>query len=235
MKTITLAAAIMLAGATAAGAADLGRGSSTGSIKDVPSTQAWTGPYIGIHGGYALSSHEANIDVNGTNVFDLNGLSGRGGTVGVIVGYDHVVIPQLLIGAYGEYNITDLDTTLTVGPKASMFDGRLHQGDTWVIGGRIGTFVRGTLVFLNAGYAHSDFTASAVGLGSLTKEADGVVVGGGVELPLGAGWFANVKYDHTFYQDVKWGDVTFGENTASISSTPDVDRIMLGVSWKFAR
>jgi outer membrane immunogenic protein len=195
-----------------------------------PAAQGWTGPYIGVHGGYSLSSHEVNLDAGGVNVFDLNGLGGNGETVGVIVGYDHLILPQLLIGAYGEYNFTNSETSLSV--MNSAYSAALKQGDMWVIGGRVGTFVRGTLVFLNAGYAHTDYELSAsFASHSLTKDYDGVLVGGGVELPIGAGFFATAKYDHTFFRDVTWDKTESG----SITDTPDVDRIMIGLSWKLGR
>lgn len=230
-KLAALTAAILLGGTAMASATDL---TGRASVKDGASTATgWTGPYIGAQGGYSITNHDVSLDVPGGNLFNLDGLSGHGGTVGVVIGYDHLVLPQLLIGAYGEYNFTNSETTLNALHGA--FDGRVSQGDMYVFGGRIGTFVRGTLVYVNAGYAHTDFTAAGsyntVSLGSLTKNADGALVGGGVEVPLGAGLFVTAKYDHTFFNDITWGK----NNTYSLVDAADLDRVQVGVSWKIGR
>jgi outer membrane immunogenic protein len=240
---MTIAAAILLAGSAAAGAADLTR-NSTASIKDGPSTAAtgWTGPYIGVHGGYTMMNHDMDLaaKVDGEDAGRLaTERAGNGGTIGVIAGYDHVLATRLMVGVYVEYDVTNSESA-TSGAVSGYGSGtgRLSQGDMFVLGGRIGTFVNGALVFVNAGYAHTEFT-NAVSVGgdhhSITEAADGVLVGGGVEMPLGAGWFATAKYDHTFFDGQTWMNESVGDATATVTGTPDVDRVMVGLSWKFGR
>jgi outer membrane immunogenic protein len=113
MKTISIAAAILLAGTTVASATDLTRNGSA-SIKDAPGTAvSWEGSYIGGQVGYA--------DFGGEGVIG-----------GVHAGYDF----QRGIIVFGPYASVNWS-----GAEIKAPNGVVDKGIDWSIGGRAGVLV----------------------------------------------------------------------------------------------
>lgn len=178
MKTITLAAAILMAGATAAGAADLSRGSSAGSIKDAPGTSVtWEGAYIGAQVGFA-SFGDADI-------------SGDGAIGGIHGGYDF----QRSIVVFGPYASVNWSNAELKTP-----DSTVEKGLDWSIGGRAGVLVSPRiLAYGKVGFTQTEYKGSGK-----TETMNGVEFGPGVEFNVAPGLFVGGEY---LRREVREGDV----------------------------
>jgi hypothetical protein len=157
---------------------------------------SWTGCYVG-----GVGSYNALVEDGGGD-----GVEGPG--IAATVGCD-IEREKLVLGAWGEYGLRRSDTG-TGGDEADA------QG--WAAGGRIGYLVhQHTLLYALAGW--TDLTLSEDGWPDV--DASGVLVGGGMEVPLGGGFFARGEYQYLMLEADDYGD------EANLHSG------RLGLVWKF--
>jgi outer membrane immunogenic protein len=178
MRTITLAAAILLAGATAATAADLGRGSSTGSMKDAPGTSvSWEGAYAGAQAGYAS--------------FGASDVDGDGVIGGLNAGYDFQR-GVLVFGPYASVNWSNAELTS---------ESVVQKGIDWSVGGRAGVLVSPRiLAYGKAGFTQTEYDIKGGG----SDVMQGVEFGPGVEFSVAPGLFIGAEY---LRREIHDGDV----------------------------
>jgi len=189
----TLAAVLGFGGA--ASAADV---YSAGGYKDAPvAVNTWTGFYIGVGGGYGSDNHDLKLTEEfgrKSNAAELDGLGGEGGFGTVEGGYDYQIGSKFVIGVFVSYDFADIETNLTAGNLATT---TIKLTDSWAIGGRAGYLVHpDTLVYVLGGYSQASFDAPSL---FKNTDADGYVVGAGVETQLGGGFYGKLEYRYADY------------------------------------
>lgn len=207
MKPFLIALAL-LAGYGSASAADL-KGDKDRVAVEYPEAAPkinWTGLYVGVQGGYGNANHHADVGFTGAkspwdSIVNLDGLNGHGFIGGGRVGFDFVR-GAFLVGAFGDYNFSNIKTELTVLDE---LDGSLEKQDEWTAGVRAGFLINSrTLIYGLVGYTETSYEASAVGEGSVEQDFQGWRVGGGLETAIAPNVFLGLEYTHTFYDEEDW-------------------------------
>lgn len=221
MKRLTVAAVALAAFASPALAADP-------VVMDPPPIPAqapaapmftWTGPYIGVFGGYGLGRSSATNDPtagNGDGFDDGNlaltlGLSPRGVLGGLTLGYNQQA-GTFVIGAEatGGYLALGDAFSLFVGdtPNGVLDDDEGTVGYGWyaTLTGRVGVAIDRTLLFATAGgiitqygATYGDLDAGATDPTDTTTLGGpqlGYLVGGGAEFAFDANWTAKLEYNY---------------------------------------
>lgn len=213
-----------------------------GSTKDGPSpvyaekAPIWSGIYVGIHGGYGNANHEVALDFDyekgdSFELFGLDGINSRGGLLGVNVGADWQV-NRFVVGPLAGYTFTGMESELRIANSA--IKGKLEKQDEWYVGARGGYLINPqVLAYIGAAFVQTEYEASASiggrGIGSISKDYDGIKVLAGLEAALGGGWYLKGEYQHDFYDTVTW----FDDDGVKISDDLDEDKVLVGVSYKF--
>jgi outer membrane immunogenic protein len=186
---------------------DHGDGATAAAIDTTPNAvTSWTGGYVGVGTGYSAANNEVDLSVPPGDDFLTVGIDGfghQGGFIALSAGYDYQIRPQVVIGAFVDFDMLNLkhqdSLNFSLGDPAFFeLDGSLTGKirDMVMIGGRIGYLASpDTLLFGSFGYANADFSDVRIGasvndfpLGSLTlvdgKRYSGYFLGGGVETRL---------------------------------------------------
>ena len=98
-------------------------------------TFSWTGCYIGAGGGYGMFNQDATLLDNGIPETLKTTYGGRGWFGTVQVGCDYQVGPNIVIGAFGDYDFSGIKGDINVGED---FFGREKLKSSWAVGGRLG-------------------------------------------------------------------------------------------------
>ena len=170
------------------------------------------------------------ISNNGRDAFNDTAAGSFGALWGGLhAGYDHLLLPHVLLGAEGDISFPDfledgllgssatlsekLDFVSTLRARAGYTDGR------WLV------YATGGFAWGQARYAESPADGA---VNSLLRERIGWTVGAGAELMLAPGWSLRLEYlfDHLGPAS---GDFSSG---ARVASAPvDLNEVRLGVSW----
>lgn len=183
------------------------------------SANDWEGISLGVGGGYGMTKNDLNlgtgpaissfIDAN----IGINGFGGSGGFATLSAGYDHVLFGPLVVGAFIDYDFSDISTNIGAGSELGEIDANIKFKieNQLSIGGRIGYLIAPTTMFFSTfGYAHaesSDIKANLnigggsgggtlAGVGSF----DGYFLGGGVETLISNGFSIKAEYRYTSLQ-----------------------------------
>ncbi len=174
-----VAAAVLLASIPVAHAADL---RVKAPIAPPAPVESWTGPYLGIHGGWAWSDGLATAVSVSTAAIPLppgaffNPLSfevgGNGGIVGGQFGYNWQVAPTFVVGVEGDMSASWLRGSQTMITSSSGFGGPpvagigsafMSQKIDWLasLRGRLGYVAGPGLLYLTGGVAFAEIKDSA--------------------------------------------------------------------------
>lgn len=176
----------------------------------------WEGISLGIGGGYGMAKNDFDlgtgpaissfIDAN----LGINGFGGSGGFLTLSAGYDHVLFGPWVVGAFIDYDFSDIDTKIGAGSELGDLNASVNFKieNQLSIGGRLGYLVAPTTLFFSTfGYAHaesSNITASLniggdSGGGTLASVGsfDGYFLGGGVETLISNGFSIKAEYRYT--------------------------------------
>lgn len=175
----------------------------------VASAQGFTGPFVGVQGGWEENSVRNPNTAVGTTPLTQ---SSDTGTLGVFMGYDKEVYPRIVVGGQAEVNFpvssrfgNDL---ASITPKRSV-DLSLRAG--YLVTPKTLVYARGgysnALVGANAGFIHG------------SDDRDGWLVGGGVERKLTDKVSARLEYR---YSD-------FSESAGKF----DRHQILIGAAYRF--
>lgn len=179
----------------------------------------WEGLSFGIGGGYGMTKNNLGIGTGPaiSSFVDANlgidGFGGAGGFFTLGAGYDHVLFGPLIVGAFIDYDFSDIDTNIGAGSQLGNFDANINFKieNQLSVGGRLGYLIApSTLFFSTFGYAHaesSDITArlssggSSIG-GTLASVGsfNGYFLGGGVETLISNGFSIKAEYRYTSLQ-----------------------------------
>src|SRR5262245_31077504 len=189
MKRLILgvAAALMLSAGQAAADGLPSRGGVRGEGPPEVGTWNWTGFYLGVGIGGAVTE----IDALGQNG-DGEGILGT-----VIVGYDRQFGPGLVAGVFADFDFSDISTRVGADDVDQVY--------SWSIGARLGGLITPkTLLYGTAGYTQTELE------GGLDGTADGYFVGAGLEHVLRDNWTSKFEYRYSEFE----ADVVSGGNDA---------------------
>lgn len=198
MKSVLVAsvAALALAGGiVSASAADIQQRSMPAKAPAyVAPVYTWTGPYIGISGGYGWGSS----DFSGGGSLDPDG-----GLFGATLGYNWQM-GALVTGIEGDISWSGLKDsgTCTLGPCS------VENNWLGTVRGRLGYNAGRWMPYITGGLAVGDIDARISGVGSSDKTKAGWTLGGGVEAQIAGPWSAKVEY---LYVDLGNGDSIGGQ------------------------
>jgi outer membrane immunogenic protein len=220
MRSLLLASAAILSLSGAAYAAD--------AVDQIPAAPAaveevqvftWSGPYVGMHGGYGWS--DSSFDVGGGPSLDADL---NGGLLGAFVGYNYQFSNNWVVGieADVEHNWNEED----IGGGA---DARTEwQGS---VRARVGYAFDQTLVYATGGWAGARGEISVPGFGSEKEMLNGYTVGAGIEHAFTDMIFARVEYRYTDFSDKTFDFSGAGGGTIDADIKQHAIRVGLGVKF----
>jgi outer membrane immunogenic protein len=171
MKKILAVVVVMLAAVPPALAADM-RIVPTPGPYVVPPPPGWTGPYVGINGGYQFGKVE-NLPLKPSGV--LGGIQG---------GYNWQS-GQFVLGADADLQLSTADDTFAPYQFSNPWFGTVR--------GRVGWAFNNILVYGTGGLAYDRTRLNFAGLTESHTDA-GWAAGGGVEVGLTPHWSAKAEY-----------------------------------------
>jgi outer membrane immunogenic protein len=212
MKSVlfaSVAALALSAGLVSANAADIQqRQMVTKAPAYVAPVYTWTGPYIGISGGYGWG----NSDFSG----GLGGVDPAGGLFGATLGYNWQM-GTLVTGIEGDISWSGLRDSAA----------GLRTENNWLgtVRGRLGYNAGRWMPYITGGLAVGDIDSRIAGVGSSDKTKAGWTIGGGVEAQIAGPWSAKVEY---LYADL-------GDGGSIAGSRPDftTNIVRAGLNYRF--
>lgn len=247
MRRAMIAAFAALAGmSTTAYAADMY--SKGGSLKDAPEAyeapKTWTGFYIGV--GVGAGASVTDLSVNGpshgdsefaivqvaedhkydtTELFGLDGIGGEGAFGTVQIGYDRQLSSRFVIGAFLDYDFSNISTE--VRAFGGEFKADVDLDHMWSIGARAGWLTSpDTMVYALVAYTQGEYDLSDLGGGDL--DVHGWSVGAGIETRLADNWTLKGEYRFTQFDEETL--VEFGP--FSIDAEPSVHTARVVLSYR---
>ncbi|AGK58876.1 hypothetical protein HYPDE_36023 [Hyphomicrobium denitrificans 1NES1] len=187
----------------------------------------WEGFSLGVGGGYGMANTRLSESVS-VSEFDgflagvVDGMPSSGGFFTLSAGYDHALFGTLVVGAFVDYDFSNIDSGI---------------GNQLSVGGRLGYLVAPTTLFFSTfGYAHADGSDTASGFEGLpiaTGSFDGYFVGTGIETLIGGGFSVKAEYRYTSFQSEvqKFGAEPFG--SISFSTKPEIQSARLSLNYRF--
>jgi opacity protein-like surface antigen len=147
--------------------------------------------------GLLVCAGEGDTVIAGQNkeIESIDGLNSSGITGGAQIGVDKQ-FGRFVIGAFGSYDLSSMDTTGSDGPDDFTL---IEKGDEWSVGARAGFLLHPrVLAYALAAYTQADWTFHD---GEDEKEItfQGITVGGGLEYALTQNVFLGIEGTHTFY------------------------------------
>jgi len=170
---------------------------------------SWTGPYVGVQGGYSWG------DTN------IPGVKPKGFVLGGYAGYNYQFDNSpVVVGLETDLNYADIDDK-SGGVKAkTRWNGATRA--------RVGYAFDHFLVYGAGGLAYADRKVRVAGFGKDSKTAVGWTVGGGLEYA--ATDNVSVRAD---YRYADYGKDTFRAGGGRGRADYDEHRVMAGVAYKF--
>lgn len=254
VKATLAASSLALFMAVPASATDiLGKGSSDPTSSDYVAPISWNGFYVGARAGIGNANHDTTLDVYETQDFDkdgvtsvdiltLDGLNSSGFVGGVNGGFDQQ-FGRFVVGVFGSYDWTNMETELGIFPGVGGPTYTLEKEDEWSVGVRGGFLVnQRTLVYLLAAYTETEYSLNGPGVDAagpaLNKEVTfaGVTAGGGIEFAITQNVYAGLEYTHFFGDEENWLDtcnaVANCPGGLRVSDDLSEDKIMATLKFK---
>jgi outer membrane immunogenic protein len=211
MKSLLIAsvAVALGAGLVSANAADIQqRSMPTKAPAYVTPVYNWTGPYIGISGGYGFGSSDFSGGVGSVDP--------DGGLFGVTAGYNWQM-GQFVTGIEGDISWSGMRDS----------SGGLRTENNWLgtVRGRLGYNAGRWMPYVTGGLAVGDIDSNIAAVGSSHSTELGWTVGAGIEAQIAGPWTAKVEY---LYVDLGEGDSIAG-------SRPDftTNIVRAGLNYRF--
>ncbi len=219
MKRILVAALGLLATAGIVGsanAADLPRRGPVMQQTQVYSpVYSWTGPYIGINGGYGWNSGSF--------------VSGNGGLIGGTIGYNWQS-GAAVFGIEGDLDWTNISGTTTAAAGCAA---GCTVSNSWLgtVRGRLGYAVDRFMPYVTGGLAVGDIRANSV-LGATSTTNAGYALGAGVEFALAPQWTMKAEYMYVDLGSIGC-NAACGPAVGASSASLRANILRAGVNYKF--
>lgn len=137
------------------------------------------------------------VDGDSREVANLNGLNSSGLTGGAQIGFDKQIGTRFVVGVFGSYDLSAMDTTASLGPIDLTL---IEKGDEWSVGARAGFLLHPrVLAYVLAAYTEADWTFGDGILGKKEVTFSGVTAGAGLEYAVSENVFVGIEGTHTFY------------------------------------
>lgn len=185
-----------------------------------PGKVAWSGAYIGVHGGADITVIDVGVPGAG-----LDGLAARGVGYGIHGGIDHRFAGgDIVVGIGGEYGWSDADFKVSAG-GGTLFSAGLDKG--YAVTARLGLVMgEKAMPYVLAGWTRMDAGASMMGVPVASLTLDGWIAGGGVQIALADNVFLSAEYRYT-----RFDDVTFGGGALVLD--PDRHEVRAAIAYRF--
>ncbi len=195
--------------------------------------EAAGGPWIGVIGGYDISTAGSSVD-DEANEDNDESIEGFG--YGIQAGYD-VALGGAIVGIEAEYADSEAKVEFEDGDVENFGLGRVETGRDLYIGARVGTMLSpNSMIYAKAGYTNAKYNILASdGTTELSQDfdTDGYRLGAGIEYGLSSNVFAKLEYRYSNYSE---GELDFDGDTPDTERFDiDLDRhqIMAGVGVRF--
>src|SRR5436190_286617 len=236
MKKIALAAALTVAFAGAASAADLAARPYTKAPPPIVSVYNWTGFYVGGQVGWAEAKEDWFLIQNAVGF----GFKKDSVIAGGYAGYNWQVGSNFVIGAEVEGSWADLRQS---NIPCTIAQAAICRNDVKALGsirGRAGVAFNQILLYAAGGWAVADVTYDRqflpLGGGPFTSGVndtrDGWVAAVGVEWMFAQNWIGRVQYDHYDF-GTKTYLVPALSNVSDTRVSTTVDSVRVGLAYKF--
>ncbi len=162
---------------------------------------------VALYGGYVGSSTTLNYNLQGGVNGGKADLGGNGGTVGLALAYDHIMSSGLVLGAdvFGSWHRHEAKYSATLGINRD-FESELRYSFGTAL--KCGYMFDKTMAFFKVGYINSRFefkgtNNTTAGTPSVTKKKNlsGLLVGLGIDLPVGSKMAVGLSYDFAYYKN----------------------------------
>lgn len=169
------------------------------------------GAYIG--GGIGLEALSQNLGIavpffGGSANVDGLGTGSFGGTI--IAGYDVMIAPRILAGAFASYDFSTAESVAGISAFGFGVGAQLLSlDDSLTVGARAGwTVTEDSLLYGLIGYTRVSVNDPAISAGPLSfairfPDLDGVTIGGGFEKLIAANLSLRAEYRYTVLDDAK--------------------------------
>ena len=226
-KYVVAAAGLLMLGASAASAADLGPRMVTKAPPMYSPVYNWTGFYLGVNGGYGWAN-STHIDSLGRSTGSFNQ---NGGMVGGTAGYNWQ-LGSTVLGLE-----TDLDWARINGSTAA---GACAFGACYTNMQSFGTF-RGRLgyaagmwmPYVTGGLAYADIKSGQTVATSSDQWRAGWTVGAGVEAMFAPSWSAKLEYLYADFGTSGGGAYTTPAGINVAASERNVNIVRAGINYHF--
>lgn len=180
-----------------------------------------------------MTTTDASLNATGVgNIAGIDGLSGSGFTGTLLAGCD-VRLHNFVVGAFGDYTWMDDNSARVTGALGKGLAGLAGTSELigfdnqWTVGGRLGYVVApGIMPYGLIGYTQAD--ASGLAAKYISDTFDGVSFGGGVEFNIGGGWYGQLEYRYTDFDDE-----SLNLGGASIKVDPDEQAVRAALLYHF--
>jgi outer membrane immunogenic protein len=190
MKKLALqVAALSLALAGTASAADMRLPTKAPAPAPVVMAYNWTGCYVGAGGGYGMFVQKSRL-VDEAVLSNDNG--GRGWFGTVQVGCDYQIGSNIVIGAFGDYDFSGIKGDMSLPTLGWVGEEKLKN--SWAAGGRIGWVPWTTtqfMWFISGGYTQARF-----GQVDFFRASDGLSASFNLVKHTYSGWFIGSGYEY---------------------------------------
>jgi outer membrane immunogenic protein len=228
MRSIVLAAAVVIGLASAASAADQPIKAPMLS----PAPVNWTGLYLGAHVGAGWGTVESNISAGGIT-FPLSS-HGTNGMLGGLQGGYNWQTGWVVLGIEGDWSWSGIK-----GTAPCLVIGSCTTNTKWLasVSGRVGGVVaNNTLLYVKGGgvWGRDDYSANFLGLAatSASSTRTGYLFGTGAEYKFTDKWSGLIEYN---YMDFGNQSVPFtaGGVTTNVNITDRIHAVKVGLNYKF--
>lgn len=187
-------------------------GSGAGDPPDasMPPARFGGGFYLG--GGFGLEALSQDLGLGaslfGGGAAGIDGLStgSFGGTL--VAGYDVMIAPRILAGAFASYDFSTADSVVSASALGLGISASLPSlDDSWTVGARAGWTVTDTsLLYALVGYTRVSvndptITADPISIAIPFPNLDGITIGGGFEKLITANLSLRAEYRYTMLHD----------------------------------
>lgn len=246
MRHLLLSAAVLIASATGASAADLpSRRAPAPVIAAVP-VFTWTGFYIGAQAGYAWGEDEHRLFDGGVDVTPFNPFFASGNTYdvdgvvgGVHAGYNRQ-LGSIVVGLEGDLEAAGIRGDRLWGVPGNSLSAESEINLQGSVRARLGYALDRTLVYVTGGAAFARFentyTDVLAGFEPLVDERNasewGWTIGAGIEHAFTDNLTARVEYRYTRF-DSYTNVLDPVPPPITVEQEPDIHAVRVGVSYKF--
>lgn len=192
--------------------------SATGVSTVPPMRENWTGPYIGLQGGWAWES----TALSGAN-WSANGIGGNGPIGGGLIGYEYQLGPGV-VALEADGSGTGVKSSLSV----LNLNAQVRYNWDYSIRARAGRLFGNTLAFASVGWSQTGGQlTTSLGVLQTSHVFNGVQFGGGLETMITPHIAARLEYLQTFYG--KYASIL----GSAIDARPTAGKTRAAVIYKF--